>query len=205
LSDRLTIRWEPPYRELRPMRQYWDDLKLTRMGVMLHYDASVTDAGGLAWLQGEDVHASYNLVVLDDGAWGIIAPLGKAAWHAGKTRTSDPAKLCYPDHMANHAFYGLCILTNDKVDVTMPQALTGAWLAARLFARHGWSRERELWRVVTHSSEAVYAVGHPKAGQRGRKTDPEGPAYHEGGHNPIWCAADVRTLLPLFADVMPLS
>lgn len=196
MSDRLTLQWEPLRRELRPQGTYWHELKLARMGVALHYDGSATDAGGLEWLQGLPVKASYNLVVLDDGTWGVIAPLDKAAWHAGKSRSSDPARFVYPEGMANHAFYGLCILTNEKTAATMPQAITAAWLAARLFARHGWSRDTEAWRITTHAAEAW---------ERGRKSDPEGYEYHrEGGKNPIWSAADVRTLLPLFREVTRL-
>lgn len=196
MSERLRLEWEPERHEYAPQGSYWHELRGERMGVMLHYDGSASDAGGLAWLQGLPVKASYNLVILDDGSWGIIAPLKKAAWHAGKSRSSDPARFPYADGMANHAFYGICILTNEKVDVTMPQALTAAWLAARLFARHGWSPETETWRVTTHAAEAW---------ARGRKSDPEGYEFHQaGGKNPIWSAADVRTLLPLFREVPSL-
>lgn len=187
----LSLAYEPRFRRLDPKGTYWTDLRLKRQGVCLHYDGSTTDVGGLAWLQGLDVKASYNLVVLDNGDWGIVAPLDKAAWHAGKSRSSDPGRLPYPNNMANHAFYGLCILTNDKVDVTMPQAITAAWLCARLFAREGWSRSEDLWRVTTHRAEAW---------ERLRKKDPEGGDLK----NPIWQADDVRSLLPHFREVLPL-
>jgi len=187
----IELRTSPRYVALRPQGQYWyDRVKHPRIGVMLHYDGSSSDAGGLSWLQGLAVQASYNLVVMDDGSWGIIAPLDKAAWHAGKTRSSSP-HLPYPANMANHAFYGLSILTNDRVDVTTPQVLTAAWLTARIFARHGWSRTDDLYRVTTHRAEAW---------PRGRKVDPEG---HDLS-NPIMSADDVRRLLPMFVNVDPL-
>jgi N-acetyl-anhydromuramyl-L-alanine amidase AmpD len=187
----LSLSYEPVYRALHPQGTYWyDTVRVPRVGVCLHYDGSSSDAGGLSWLQGLPVKASYNLVVLDDGSWGIIAPLDTAAWHAGKSRSSDPARLPYPENMANHALYGVCVLTNDKVDVTSRQTMTAAWLTARLFARHGWSRT-DLYRVTTHRAEAW---------ARGRKMDPEGGDLL----NPIMSAQDVRDLVPLFTEVEPL-
>ena len=185
----IRLEFEPIFHTLQPKGQYWSDLRLLRQGVCLHYDASGSDAGGLAWLQGLDVKASYNIVVLDDGAWGFIAPLNKAAWHAGKSRASE--SFSYPNDMANHALYGVSILSSGKDDVTPRQMLTAAWLCARLFRAHLWPTS-ELWRVTTHRAEAW---------ARGRKTDPEGSDLR----NPILSADDVRTLIPLFRGVEPLS
>lgn len=188
----ISIRYTPTYQALSPKGTYWyDTLRTPRIGVCHHYDGSSSDAGGLAWLQGLPVEASYNLVVLDNGDWGIIAPLNKVAWHAGKSRSSDPARLPYPENMANHAFYGICILTNDVVDVTPRQMMTAGWLTARLFARHQWSRTNDLYRVTTHSAEAW---------ARGRKKDPEGGDLL----NPIMSAQDIRELVPLFTEIEPL-
>jgi N-acetyl-anhydromuramyl-L-alanine amidase AmpD len=187
----LSLSYEPVYRALHPQGTYWyDTVRVPRVGCCLHYDGSSSDAGGLSWLQGLPVKASYNLVVLDDGSWGIIAPLDTAAWHAGKSRSSDPTRLPYPDNMANHAFYGVCVLTNDLVDVTTLQSTTAAWLCARLFARHGWPLT-DGYRITTHRAEAW---------ARGRKKDPEGDFLD----NPIWQADDVRGLLPSFRSVQPL-
>lgn len=188
----IELRTDPRQETVRPARRYWyEELRAPRVGVCLHYDGSSSDAGGLSWLLGVDVHASYNLYVKDDGSWGIIAPLHLPAWHAGKSRSSDPERLPYPNNMANHGLYGLAVLTNGQVDVTPPQLLTAAWLTARLFAKHGWSRTDELYRVTTHSAEAW---------KRGRKTDPEGGDLR----NPIMSADDVRHLLPMFQNVEAL-
>lgn len=189
----IQLRHPPRQVQLRPQGRYWHEPRrdIPRIGVMHHYDGSTTDAGGLGWLQGLDVKASYNLVVMDNGDWGIIAPLDKAAWHAGNSRSSDPVRLPYPDRCANWAFYGICILTNHKVDVTPRQMLTAAWLTARLFVRHGWSRTEDLYRITTHRAEAW---------ERGRKKDPEGDDLQ----NPIMSGQDIRDLVPLFVEVDPL-
>ena len=57
-----------------------EELSEPRMGVMLHYDGSVTDAGSIAWLAGPDIKVSYNWIVLDSGNIIPIAPATARAW-----------------------------------------------------------------------------------------------------------------------------
>ena len=177
----MILKFEAPRLKLRPAAKFWSGLKEARKGVMLHWDGSGSDLGGLSWLQNPDIRAGYHIVVGDDGSWGTLAPLKARAWHAGVCRPSSGAPK-YRD--ANSAFYGISILNGGKEDVTQRQVLTAAWLAVRLFHREGWSRN-DRHRIVTHSTEAW---------PRGRKVDPEG----RDPLNPILSADDVRTLLPLF-------
>lgn len=172
-----TASWSPSLvREIR--NGQYNDVREKRVGVMLHYDASGTDAGAMSWFSHKDCRVSYHYLVLDDGGYVSIAPLDKRAWHAGACRPSDP-KLTYTD--ANSAFYGIAAATNDRVDVTPLQLLTIAWLTRRLFAREGWPT-LDLWRITGHREEAW---------PRGRKTDPQGGSLD----NPIFSPADVRQLL----------
>lgn len=150
-----------------------------RVGIMLHYDASTSDAGAMGWFAHPACRVSYNYLVLDDGSYASIAPLDAAPWHAGRCRSSDPDRLPY--RSANRALYGIAAATSDRVDVTPLQVLTIAWLCCRLYEREGWA-VTETWRIVGHSSEAW---------PRGRKTDPEGG----DPSNPIYSPADVRQLL----------
>ena len=173
-----TLRWAPSLVREIPNGQY-SDLREERKGVMLHYDASGTDEGAVAWFADPRCRVSYHYLVLDDGSYVSVAPLDRRAWHAGVCRPSDPERLPYRD--ANSAFYGVAAATNDQVDVTPLQLLTVAWLTRRLFEREGWP-VTDVWRIVGHSSEAW---------KRGRKTDPEGA----DPKNPIFSPADVRQLL----------
>jgi len=161
-----------------------------RVGVMLHYDASLSDEGAMAWFADPRCQVSYQWLVLDDGSCVRIAPDDKRAWHAGWCRTSDEVMLPYKD--ANSALYGVAVATTDGVDVTIQQTLTVAWLCRSYFALHQWSLA-DTHRIVSHSSEAVYPPGHAKAGKRGRKTDPEG----SDPKNPILSVSDIRVLLPM--------
>ena len=183
------IEWTPKLVREIPNGQY-SKIREERVGVMLHYTGGASDEGDLSWFGHPDCRVSYHYLVLDNGDYATVAPEGKRAWHAGYCRTSDPQRLPYRD--ANSAFIGISAATSGSVDVTPEQMLTIAWLTRGVFKRFGWPVE-EVWRIVTHSSEAVFGPGHPKEGQRGRKTDPEGG----DPKNPILSVRDIRSLLPL--------
>lgn len=152
-------------------KQNWGKLTEPRIGIMLHYDASYNDKSSVAWLASEEVTVSYNWIVLDSGNIIPFAPLENRAWHAGCCRSDHP-HLPYRD--ANSAFYGVSIAATVG-DVATREAKGGvADLCVTLFAHHHWP-VAEIWRIVSHGSQAVYCKGHPLAGQRGRKSDPEGP------------------------------
>ena len=140
----------------------WGERREERLGVMLHYDGSTTDAGALAWFSHPDCKVSYNFLCWDDGNIHPIAPVYARAWHAGVCRSSDP-RLPYRD--ANSAFYGVSIAAKPPDVVTPAQFESVYALCVSLFQREGWPRS-ETWRIVGHNTEAY---------PRGRKTDPEGP------------------------------
>jgi N-acetyl-anhydromuramyl-L-alanine amidase AmpD len=165
------------------------DLREPRIGVMVHYDGSSSDHGGLAWFADPKCEVSYQVGALDDGRWAQIAPDSARAWHAGACRTSDPKRLSYRD--ANSAFYAIAALTDETHQVTVAQMLTIAWKIRTWFRAEGWKPE-ETWRIVGHDTEAVFERGHARAGQRGRKIDPTGP----NPKNPILAIEDIRYLVP---------
>jgi N-acetyl-anhydromuramyl-L-alanine amidase AmpD len=152
-------------------RHNWGELTEHRLGVMLHYDASYSDKSSVAWLASAEITVSYNWIVMDSGNIIPIAPLENRAWHAGCCKSDDPR---LPYHDANSAFYGVSIAATEG-DVATREAKTSiADLCVTLFGMHEWTLA-EIWRIVSHGSQAVYCKGHPRAGQRGRKHDPEGP------------------------------
>lgn len=178
-----TVSWSPALVRTIRNRQYNEQLRGPRIGVMVHYDGSASDKGGVEWFAHPDCRVSYNYLVLDDGSYVEIAPPTARAWHAGLCAPSDPERLSYSD--ANSAFYGISAATNDRFDVTPLQLLTIAWLTRQCFELEGWP-VTEAYRIVGHSSEAVF-----RDGRRGRKIDPEGP----NRENPIFSPEDVRQLL----------
>ena len=174
--------WTPKRIRVPGVGKFGPSLREPRRGVMVHYDGSTTDHGGLAWFDDPRCEVSYQVVVLDDGRWAQIAPDSARAYHAGACRTSDPKRLPYRD--ANSAFLGIAALTDDRHKVTEAQLITIAWKARAWFAENGWSAD-ETWRVLGHDTEAW---------PRGRKIDPTGP----DPLNPILKVEDVRYLVPRF-------
>lgn len=188
----MRLSWHPELKQVVDNGRYNNAIREPRIGVMLHYDGSGTDAGAVSWFGHPDCFVSYTILALDDGSYVRIAPDDARAWHAGYCRTSDPARLDYKD--ANSAFYAIAAATDGGHDVTPKQTLAIAWLTRKWFHEEGWD-PGETWRVVGHNTEAVYGPRHPKAGQRGRKTDPVG----SDPNNPILSVDDVRSLVPLMA------
>ena len=161
--------------------QFGAELRDRRMGVMLHFDESTSDAGGLAWFADPRCEVSYQDLIVDDGIIYEIAPRTARAYHSGVCRSSDPKRLPYTD--ANSAFYGVSVATNRTTAATAWQLLAAAARTRYYFDLEGWD-VRETWRIVGHETEAW---------PRGRKIDPSGPAPK----NPILSVEDVRRLLTL--------
>lgn len=147
----------------------WNDiLRETRIGVMLHYDASATDKSSVEWLASAAIKVSYNWIVLDSGNIIPIAPETARAWHAGVCRSPDP-RLVYRD--ANSAFYGVSIAATTGDIATVEAKRSVAALCRTYFFQHGWPLS-EVWRIVSHR---IHAWPWPTATKDGRKNDPEGP------------------------------
>jgi len=149
---------------------------------MLHYDASSSDPGAVAWLVRDPrCRVSYNWLVLDDGNDVEVAPAEARAWHAGVCRSSD-ARLPYAD--ANSAFYGLAVAARAGEVVTDKQYAAVVRRVVRLYGVNRWPLE-ETFRIVGHASEAF---------PRGRKVDPAGP----DACRPVLNVDEVRRALALF-------
>jgi N-acetyl-anhydromuramyl-L-alanine amidase AmpD len=171
----------------------WGTVREPRIGVMLHYDASVSDASGLAWLRTADIGVSYNYYVLDDGTEHVIAPPDARAHHAGTCRPSDP-RLVYRD--ANSAFWGVSIAATSGERATQAQLRAVADLCAQLFKRQGWEPCRDIWRIVGHNAEAW---------PRGRKPDPEGWDPYDpppGPLRPVMSAMEIRGMVASGAPIL---
>ncbi len=148
------------------MNANYNALKEPRIGIMLHYDESTSDAGSLQWLLDDPTcKVSYTWIAMRDGVLHQIAPPDKRAWHAGVCETSSVLVLRYTD--ANSAFYGLAVAANHTEKATPAQFKTVTKQCVDLFRAHGW-RATEVWRIVGHNTEAA---------PRGRKIDPDGGGF----------------------------
>ena len=126
---------------------------------MLHYDASVSDAGAVEWLLfSPSCKVSYTWLVLDDGTVVNVAPKRARAWHAGDCRPSGALK--YED--ANSTYYGIAVAARDGDTVTPAQWAAVRDLTVALFGEHRWPVSSVTWRLTDHAAEAW---------PRGRKVD----------------------------------
>ncbi len=151
-----------------------------RIGVMLHYFGSRTDAGALSWATDPRWKASYHILVFDNGDWVRLVDLDRRAWHAGECKPSKrivAAGRNYND--ANSAFFGLCAACGPDDAATSEQVESMGKLIRMLYAREGWEKG-QTQRVTTHSAEAW---------PRGRKIDPHGPP--DGKHYPVFTRSQV--------------
>lgn len=176
----LELHFPIAFRPAKGDGQFGTTLREKRMGVMIHFDGSVSDAGGISWFADPRCGVSYQDLVTDAGEVVEIAPYDARAYHAGKCRPSD-RRLPYGD--ANSALFGIAALTDDRYQVTALQMLAIAWRTRWYFEQEGWD-PRETWRIVGHDTEAW---------PRGRKCDPTGP----NKRNAILAIEDVRSLVPL--------
>ncbi len=137
----------------------WNGLRGERQGVMLHYDDSSCDAGGVAWLTHDPAcKVSYNDLILDDGTEVSIAPRTARAWHAGVCDPSDDQD-DYDD--ANSAFYGVAVAAKAGDTIAPVQHEAVVQYCVRRFREHDWAAS-ETWRITSHDREAW---------PRGRKVD----------------------------------
>lgn len=165
-----------------------------RVGIMLHYDQSATDAGGLEWLL-RDARAgvSYHEVYTRSGIAVPVAPWEAAAWHAGGCRRS--AAVPAYSH-GNSAWYGLAVMAHDEGVRSPREHATERQLGLLverccwIFRRHRWKISETRWRITGHADEAW---------PRGRRSDPYGPDPAA----PVLSVADVqwRVLGRLIADL----
>lgn len=138
-----------------------------RVGIMLHYDGSRTDAGAQNWFDDPAFKLSYNRAYTDGGRRIRLTPsIMNRAYHAGACRTDARVK------GANGAFYGLCITAGAGDQATAPQFENICRDTADI-ARYHQQRGDKGWEL---SNIAYWLTGHELwAIPKGRKIDPTGP------------------------------
>jgi hypothetical protein len=178
-----------------------------RWGVMLHYDASTSDASAVAWFRDRAFKLSYHRAYLDDGRRVQILPrfAGTAAFHAGVCRRTTQVQ------SANDAFYGLAITANvgDVVGARQLQAVAeDTALIARWHQRFNpdpamrawWRTDRVGTWLTGHNEWAIFNErDNPHSshlwGKLGRKVDPIGPNPDRPVLSLVKAREAVRTLL----------
>lgn len=150
----------------------WNKLNEKRMGIILHYDDSTSDAGAVEWLTVDKTcKVSYNWIITRVGTVVDVAPETARAWHAGVCKPSN-SLLKYKD--ANSYFYGVAIAAGGKKgDKISPEQMESVCkLIISLYKHNNWPLT-DTWRISSH---------HLEAWPRGRKIDIIGPDKN----NPVY-------------------
>lgn len=152
-----------------------NELREPRQGVMLHYDESTGDEGGLQWFFDPACDVSYDFWISRKGLIYRLVPPGRRAWHAGNCR---PAR-GYNYQDANSAFVGVSIAAAHTWERATPAQLAAVVeLCSSLGANNSWPLDNPVW-ITGHNVQAW---------PRGRKSDPEG--YNPA--RPVMSVAEVR-------------
>jgi hypothetical protein len=157
-----------------------------RFGVMLHYDASQSDAGAISWFRSPKFTLSYHRAYTDSGRRVQILPklAGTCAFHAGVCRQTEQVA------SANDAFYGFAVTAGEGDTVTAAQLralVEDTALVARWHQRFNAAPEMRAWWgtanvgtwLTGHNEWAIFnRRDNPKSpklwGRLGRKVDPIG-------------------------------
>ena len=123
--------------------------------IVLHADASASEAGTLAWFQNPTSKVSYHVLIGRDGTAYRVVPDDRTAWHAG--RSSHPA--CLDRNSVNSESLGLSFANrhDGHEPITDAQRATAHGILA-------------AWRTAFPTIVAV--TTHAQVAP-GRKTDPE--------------------------------
>lgn len=130
-------------------------------------------AGSVDWCLRPESEVSYHDIIGPDGTIRHLVDYDHAAWAVGVSR-SPLAGLRFTS--GNHASESVALAGCPPVPVTPEQrrALVG-YLVARMQAR-GWGPD-EVGRILGHDQVASFPAGHARAGQFGRKPDPQGSGW----------------------------
>lgn len=155
-------------------RPEWSPNKTTRRGrvswLCVHWSAG-SFASTVDWIMREVSEVSYHVVIAPDGSTRQAVPWSMASWAVGVAKSPDP-RIIWDDN-SNHSSESIA-LAGGPIVLPTPQQV--ARLLDELVDRmnaHRWGAD-QVFRILGHDQVATFPVGHPKQGQYGRKSDPQG-------------------------------
>ncbi len=126
------------------------------------------------WCLRDESDVSYHeLLGRVPGEWCELVPVDRAAWSVGHAR-SDDDRIAFGN--GNQASWNIALSGAPPIRPTEWQVGTLIERLAVRMPQFGWGAE-DVWRIRGHGQLAVFGPTHARAGQRGRKDDPEGRAW----------------------------
>lgn len=145
--------------------------------IVLHADADSEVEHSLAWCCSRQSKVSYHYLIGRTGrVYELVSPI-YSAWAVGVSRMPDLPSAARYGPSGNPSINGSSISisfgnrNDEKEPFTELELDAGARLVVELRRMRGFVLPIE--NITTHKAVAVFPIGHPKAGQVGRKTDPD--------------------------------
>jgi len=131
-------------------------------------------SGGEDWIMDDASNVSYHeFIGPTEGQFRQLVPANFAAWSVGVSKSFDP-RIAFKQ--GNKESYNIALAGGPPVAPTAYQLRVLVERTAVAMKSYGWNAE-EIWRIVPHSAVAVFPAGHKRAGQLGRKSDPDGSGW----------------------------
>lgn len=135
-----------------------------------------TYESAIDWCLREESDVSYHVVISPKGERRQLVPWDRAAWAAGWSKSPDVRMPFNHPNSGNRASDNIGLAGGPPTPPT-PAAIAALVLelVARFKAR-GWKAD-EVWRILGHDEVAVFPPAHARAGELGRKPDPQGQGW----------------------------
>lgn len=133
-----------------------------------------TFSSGVSWCMADESDVSYaEIIGAKEGEWRQLVPHEFASWSVGVAKSFDPRVVFT---QANKQSYSIALAGCPPTKPTTYQLRMIVERVAAAMKHYGWGPD-ETFRIKSHSEVAVFPKGHKRAGQLGRKPDPDGDGW----------------------------
>lgn len=156
-------------------------------------------ASSVDWCCRKESRVSYHAIINLDGSIAQLVPWDYAAWAVG---WSKPPAEWLTFTSGNHSSESIALAGAPPKPPTAAQVAALVQLLAERMRARGWGAQ-DVHRILGHDQVAVYEPGHKKAGQFGRKPDPQGTdawGKPDGGWLPL---APIRAAVAAALEASP--
>jgi N-acetyl-anhydromuramyl-L-alanine amidase AmpD len=133
-----------------------------------------TYASAVDWCMRAESEVSYHVILgRAKGERADLVPWEYAAWSVGHAKPPAPW-LAF--RSGNHTSESIALAGGPPTPPTEWQRDELVRLLAERMRHHGWGAH-DVHRILGHDQVAVFKPGHPRAGEFGRKPDPQGSGW----------------------------
>lgn len=131
------------------------------------------------WCNRDESDVSYHAIIAPDGRIAQLVDWNLAAWSVGWAKSIDPRVVFASTKTvckSNHASESIALAGAPPKRPTQQQVDMLVGLLVYRFVQLGWTKD-DVWRIWGHDDCAIFDPKHVRAGQFGRKPDPQGSGW----------------------------